>query len=140
MAIIPLRCPHCHGWNLSKFGKTRTGCDKVTLHYPTGNIDPRHLKISSNTLLDNEEQVSCWGKQRYACNNAECPYHTFTLEPHAYPGRRQEVKAQIVDMAINGSGVRDTARVLGVSTSTVIQELKKRRKTRECESSSVSKP
>ena len=104
MAIIPLHCPHCHGCNLSKFGKTRTG------------------------------------KQRYACNNPECLYHTFTLEPHAYPGRRQEVKAQIVDMAVNGSGIRDTARVLGVSTSTVIHELKKRRKPRECESSTVSNP
>jgi transposase-like protein len=28
-------------------------------------------------------------------------------------------------MAMNGSGIRDTARVLHVSTSTVIQELKK---------------
>ncbi len=52
---------------------------------------------------------------------------TFTLEPHAYPGRRQEVKAQIVDMAVNGSGVRDTARVLRVSSATVIQELKKKK-------------
>ncbi|URD53384.1 IS1-like element transposase (plasmid) [Chroococcidiopsis sp. CCNUC1] len=29
-------------------------------------------------------------------------------------------------MALNGSGIRDTARVLHVSTSTVIKELKKR--------------
>ncbi len=33
---------------------------------------------------------------------------------------------QIVDMAMNGSGIRDTARVLHVSTSTTIKELKKR--------------
>ena len=31
----------------------------------------------------------------------------------------------IVEMALNGSGVRDTARVLKVSTSTVTRELKK---------------
>jgi transposase-like protein len=41
-------------------------------------------------------------------------------------GQSRKVKEQIVDMAINGSGIRDTARVLHVSTSTVIKELKKR--------------
>ena len=34
-------------------------------------------------------------------------------------------KAQIIDMAINGSGINDTARVLKVSKSTVISTLKK---------------
>lgn len=43
-----------------------------------------------------------------------------------YKGRLPEVKEQIVEMALNGSGVRDTARVLGVSTRTVVNELKKR--------------
>jgi len=32
----------------------------------------------------------------------------------------------MVDMAMNGSGIRDTARVLHVSPTTVIKELKKR--------------
>jgi transposase-like protein len=36
-----------------------------------------------------------------------------------------EVKAQISDMAVNGSGIRDTARVLKISPTTVIEELKK---------------
>ncbi|NMF59602.1 hypothetical protein HC246_16650 [Pseudanabaena yagii GIHE-NHR1] len=31
-------------------------------------------------------------------------------------------------MAINGSGIRDTSRVLGISPTTVINELKKSRK------------
>jgi insertion element IS1 protein InsB len=35
------------------------------------------------------------------------------------------VKQQICDMAMNGSGIRDTARVLGVSQTTVIDTLKK---------------
>jgi transposase-like protein len=43
------------------------------------------------------------------------------------PGRQREVKQKIVDMALNGSGVRDTARVLHVSPATVIRELKKNR-------------
>ena len=36
------------------------------------------------------------------------------------------MKRQIVDMALNASGIRDTARVLHVSTHTVIKELKKK--------------
>jgi transposase-like protein len=37
-----------------------------------------------------------------------------------------EIKQQIVDMAMNASGIRDTARVLHVSPTTVIKELKKK--------------
>jgi len=40
-------------------------------------------------------------------------------------GRLPEIKEQIIDMALNGSGIRDTARVLGISTDTVLNELKK---------------
>ncbi len=59
------------------------------------------------------------GKQRYRCHNLDCPHQSFLLNP-AYKGRLPEIKAQIIDMALNGSGIRDTARVLGVSTDTVI--------------------
>jgi len=44
-------------------------------------------------------------------------------------GQSLEVKRQIVDMAMNASGIRDTARVLHISTHTVIKELKKRNLT-----------
>jgi transposase-like protein len=44
---------------------------------------------------------------------------------YSYQGRLPEVKQQILDMAVNGSGIRDTARVLQISPSTVIAELKK---------------
>ena len=37
-----------------------------------------------------------------------------------------EVKRQIVDMALNGSGIRDTARVLGVSPMTVHDHTQKK--------------
>ena len=65
------------------------------------------------------------GKQRYRCRT--CPDHgrTFLLE-YAYAGQSPEIKRQIVDMAVNASGIRDTARVLHVSPSTVMKELKKR--------------
>ncbi len=64
------------------------------------------------------------GKQRFICRDA-CDGRTFILE-HSYPGRSRQVKQQIVDMARNGNGIRHTARVLHVSPSTVIQELKKK--------------
>lgn len=47
------------------------------------------------------------------------------LRDYAYPGQSKKVKEQIADMALNGSGIRDTARVLYVSPSTVIKELRK---------------
>ncbi len=65
------------------------------------------------------------GKQRYKCREVACDGRTFILE-YAYPGQSRIVKQQILDMALNGSGVRDTARVLHVSPSTVIRELKKK--------------
>src|SRR5262249_38739022 len=40
-------------------------------------------------------------------------------------GRVPEVRRQVVDMAINGSGIRDTARVLRISPTTVIAVIKK---------------
>ncbi|WP_199316487.1 IS1-like element transposase [Chroococcidiopsis sp [FACHB-1243]] len=48
-----------------------------------------------------------------------------SMRDYTYPGQSKKVKEQIVDMALNGSGIRDTARVLHVSASTVIKELKK---------------
>jgi transposase-like protein len=65
------------------------------------------------------------GKQRYRCR--QCPERgrTFLLD-YSYPGQSQHIKEQIVDMAMNASGIRDTARVLHVSPTTVIKELKKR--------------
>ena len=66
------------------------------------------------------------GKQRYQCNNKKCPTRTF-LQSYAYKGYLPEIKEQIVDMAINGSGIRDTARVLKVSQWLVMEEIKKKR-------------
>lgn len=65
------------------------------------------------------------GKQRYRCQNCKCSHHSFLLDP-ASKGRLPEIKQQVIEMSLNGSGVRDTARVLQISTATVIHELKKR--------------
>jgi transposase-like protein len=67
------------------------------------------------------------GKQRHRCR--ECRQgrgRTFLLE-YPYAGQSPEVKQQIVDRAMNASGIRDTARVLHVSPTTVLKELKKTR-------------
>jgi len=65
-------------------------------------------------------------EQRYRCNNLSCKRRIFLLQYHD-KGRVPEVKRQIVEMALNGSGIRDTARVLGISPTTVITTLKKKR-------------
>jgi len=65
------------------------------------------------------------GTQRYRCNNRDCPRTIFLLQ-YANKGRLPAVKQQIVDMTLNGSGVRDIVRVLGVSSATVIDVLKKK--------------
>jgi insertion element IS1 protein InsB len=44
---------------------------------------------------------------------------------YTYAGQLPEVKHQIVDMAMNASGIRDTARVLHISPIIVLKELKK---------------
>jgi len=67
------------------------------------------------------------GTQRYQCQNGQCERRIFLLH-YQHRGRVLEVRPQVVDMALNGSGVRDTARVLGISPTTVIAVLKKSRR------------
>ena len=67
------------------------------------------------------------GKQRYRCQQTNCPHRSFVLEP-AYNRRLPHVKEQIIEMALNGSGIRDTARVLKISPATVMNELQKKRR------------
>ena len=68
------------------------------------------------------------GKQRYRRREQRCAGRTFLLN-YSYRGQSPAVKEQIVDMAMNASGIRDTARVLHISTNTVMTELKKRKRT-----------
>ena len=68
------------------------------------------------------------GTQRYRCDNPDCPRVIFLLQYHD-KGRLPAVKQQIIDMRLNGSGVRDIVRVLRVSSATVIDVLKKKEPT-----------
>ena len=70
--------------------------------------------------------VSDEGKQRYQCKNSECSKNTFLLD-YSYNGYLPDVKEKIIDMTLNGSGIRDTARVLGINMNTVMSELKKKK-------------
>ncbi len=65
------------------------------------------------------------GKQRYVCQNNNCSHRTF-IQDYRARAYIPEVKQQMVEMAMNGSGIRDTGRVLGVSKDTVVRALKKR--------------
>jgi transposase-like protein len=70
--------------------------------------------------------ITAEGKQRYRCRECRLGRGRTFLLAYSYAGQSPEVKQQIVDMALNASGIRDTARVLHVSPTIVITELKKR--------------
>ena len=67
------------------------------------------------------------GAQRYQCQNGQCERRIFLLQ-YQDRGRAPEIRRQVVDMALNGSGVRDTARVLHIRPTTAIAILKKSRR------------
>ena len=64
------------------------------------------------------------GKERFRCQQRVACGRTF-IRSYAYPGCLPTVKQQIVDLTLNGSGIRDITRVLHVGSNTVLRELKK---------------
>lgn len=77
----------------------------------------------SNAITKSGRSVSVI--QRYCCQHSDCPTQTFMLK-YRYKAYEPGIKAQIVDMAINSSGIRDTARVLKINKNTVISTLKRK--------------
>ena len=65
------------------------------------------------------------GQQCDLCQTAACSSHTFLVD-YTNRGYMPAVKRQLIDLAMNGSGIRDTGRVLGISTDTAIRELQKK--------------
>ncbi|MBC3789516.1 IS1-like element transposase [Spirosoma utsteinense] len=66
--------------------------------------------------------LSTNGNQRYKCENCKRSFQlVYTHKAHE-PG----IKERVIDMALNGSGIRDTARVLKINMNTVMSTLKKR--------------
>ena len=68
------------------------------------------------------------GVQRYFCRNVSCDVNTLMLS-YRYKAYNDGVIEQAIDMAINSSGMRDIARVLGISRNTISKALKKKKKS-----------
>ena len=61
--------------------------------------------------------------------NPDCKTQTFMLA-YRYKAFEPGITERIVEIAINSSGIRETARVLKINKNTVINTLKKRKQTR----------
>lgn len=74
------------------------------------------------------EKVVKIGKSKHGHQRCRCRacLKTFQLG-YEYEACKTGVKERILDMSINGSGVLDTVRVLGVGKSTVLRTIKKKR-------------
>jgi IS1 family transposase/transposase-like protein len=62
------------------------------------------------------------GHSRFRCKDCKRIFKT----EYVYRAYEPGVKEQLVEMAMNGSGILDTARVLGIGKGTVISTLKKK--------------
>ena len=60
------------------------------------------------------------GLQRYRCHDCKQCFQQEDL----YEANKEGIAEKIIERAMNGSGDRDTSRVLGVSITTVIAPLK----------------
>ncbi len=65
------------------------------------------------------------GKQRYACNNSKCIRKTFLVD-YTYNAYKPNIEKDILELTIEGMGIRSISRKLEISTDTVISVLKKR--------------
>ena len=66
------------------------------------------------------------GKQVYICKNSECKRFSF-VEEYTYKAYNPGVRAQVLKMAVDCTGMRATGRILGISQNTVTAILKKRK-------------
>ncbi len=73
------------------------------------------------------------GQQRYMCTNPECPKKTSLLH-YVKCAWEDGMKEKVIDMVLNGSGIRDTGRVLKIHKDTVINAIKKRKEHCPCKS------
>lgn len=64
------------------------------------------------------------GNQRCMCKNPKCSHTTFAMN-YKNNGSKPGIEEEIITLTMNGSGVRDIARVLDVSKDKVISTLRK---------------
>ncbi|MBF0622196.1 MAG: IS1 family transposase [Magnetococcales bacterium] len=60
------------------------------------------------------------GTQRYRCHNPNCERQVFLLDYHNRP-KMPELKRQIIEMALSGNDIRETAQKLNISPGTVVE-------------------
>ena len=68
------------------------------------------------------------GAQKCCCRDCGRTFQTSYSNKACQPG----MKDKIIEMAMNGSGTRDTARVLGISKNTVTNTLRDLKKNHLC--------
>ena len=85
-----------------------------------GHYQKIHCSHCNGTDLQKNGK-SLEGTQRWFCKGCK---RYFRLE-YRYNACKKEVKAKIIEMTLNSSGVRDIGRVLRISKDTVTSELKK---------------
>jgi transposase-like protein len=64
------------------------------------------------------------GKQRYAGKHEACERNISQLD-YTYTGCKPDIDRHIIAMAVNAPEIRDTLRVLGISTGNVVDVFKK---------------
>lgn len=82
-------------------------------------IEINCIECKSKNLIRNGKSKS--GTQRYICKDCKKSQQI----DFKRNGDKPEIKEKIKKMAHNGSGIRQTSRVLEISTTTVIRALKK---------------
>jgi transposase-like protein len=75
-----------------------------------------------------KQGMTAQGKQRYRGKHRRCTGQTFLVE-YSHHGRRPEVKQHMLEMTMHGRGIRDMARVLPLSSTSVIDTLNQRTST-----------
>ena len=92
----------------------------------TGDKNMATMKIKC--IHCGSEEVVKVGKQKNGTPRCKCKKCQKTFQTkYVNKGALPETKKMIIKMAVNGSGIRDTARVLGISKDTVMKHLKKRK-------------
>jgi len=61
--------------------------------------------------------ITAQHKQRYRCKDCQRQFIT----DYTYQAYKAEVRSLVLPMTMNGSGIRDISRVLGISTNTVLR-------------------
>ena len=63
------------------------------------------------------------GKQRYLCNNPECPHRSF-VEEYTKKAYDPKIREQVLKLAADCTGTRATGRILGIAKDSVTSILK----------------